>query len=472
MAAPATEHVRNIALVGQDGSGKTSLAEAMLYVSGKTPRMGTTHDGKSYLDYDPEEIKRKFTMATSIAPIPYKDYKINLLDTSGHPDFIGDALLSMQAAETALTQARTEYLAAQESLIEGIADVTALDAQIKALTERINAYETETDRLRGEAQRTSNELAQAVTRAETTAQEAETAAKNSAQALALLNAALEARGATAEGVKAALRTQERHGWLQSEISSYKTSCEENEKNLNELKAELENVPEPDESRFEARQSEIANEQKNYFNENSRLGNDIDRLKRKQTTLEALAAEYDANIHSAESDLAFARRLRGESGIGLQRYVLAILFDQVIGEANRMLKRVHGGRYTLRRTDEKGEGNKRGLELKVRDSRSPEKDGRSVSMLSGGEKFLVSLALSIGMSAAAQRSGVQIEALFIDEGFGTLDENSIQDAMEVLESVRKGNGMIGIISHVHLLEANIPTHLEVVKTEAGSHIRVS
>lgn len=70
MAAPAPEHVRNIVLVGQDGAGKTSLAEAMLFVSGKTPRMGTTHDGKSYLDYDPEEIKRKFTISTSIAPIP------------------------------------------------------------------------------------------------------------------------------------------------------------------------------------------------------------------------------------------------------------------------------------------------------------------------------------------------------------------------------------------------------------------
>ncbi len=102
MAAPATEHVRNIVLVGQDGAGKTSLAEAMLYVSGKTPRMGTTHDGKSYLDYDPEEIKRKFTISTSIAPIPYKDYKINVLDTSGHPDFIGDTLATMQAAEMAL----------------------------------------------------------------------------------------------------------------------------------------------------------------------------------------------------------------------------------------------------------------------------------------------------------------------------------------------------------------------------------
>lgn len=85
MAAPETLHVRNIVLVGQDGAGKTSLAEAMLYISGQTPRMGTTHDGKSYLDYDAEEIKRKFTMGTSVAPIPYKDYKINLLDTSATP---------------------------------------------------------------------------------------------------------------------------------------------------------------------------------------------------------------------------------------------------------------------------------------------------------------------------------------------------------------------------------------------------
>lgn len=102
MAAPETLHVRNIVLVGQDGAGKTSLAEAMLHISGQTPRMGTTHDGKSYMDYDAEEIKRKFTMSTSIAPIPYKDYKINLLDTSGHPDFIGDTLATMQAAEMAL----------------------------------------------------------------------------------------------------------------------------------------------------------------------------------------------------------------------------------------------------------------------------------------------------------------------------------------------------------------------------------
>ena len=102
MAAPETLHVRNIVLVGQDGAGKTSLAEAMLYISGQTPRMGTTHDGKSYMDYDAEEVRRKFTISTSIAPIPYNDYKINLLDTSGHPDFIGDTIATMEAAEMAM----------------------------------------------------------------------------------------------------------------------------------------------------------------------------------------------------------------------------------------------------------------------------------------------------------------------------------------------------------------------------------
>ena len=176
-----------------------------------------------------------------------------------------------------------------------------------------------------------------------------------------------------------------------------------------------------------------------------------------------------NIHQAESDLAFARKLRGDTGIGIQRYVLAVMFNQVIGEANRMLVNVHGGRYQLFRSDEKGTGNKRGLELKVHDNRCPEKEGRTVGMLSGGEKFLVSLALSIGMSTVAQKSGVQIEALFIDEGFGTLDDNSIHDAMNVLDSVRRSSGTIGIISHVQLLEANIPAHLEVVKQEVGSFI---
>ena len=171
----------------------------------------------------------------------------------------------------------------------------------------------------------------------------------------------------------------------------------------------------------------------------------------------------------ESDLAFARVLRGDSGVGLQRYVLGVLFSSVIGEANRMLEKVHGGRYRLYRSDAKGEGNKRGLELYIHDARAPEDEGRSVATLSGGEKFLVSLALSIGLSATAQRSGIRLGTLFIDEGFGSLDEHSIDDALDVLSGIQRSSGMVGIISHVGLLYDNLASKVEVHKTEGGSHI---
>ena len=102
MGAPSTDKVRNIALVGQDGAGKTSLAEALLFVTGKTQRMGTTADGKSNLDFDPEEVKRQFTISTSIAPVSYKDCKINVLDAPGSADFLGDTIAAMEASEMAL----------------------------------------------------------------------------------------------------------------------------------------------------------------------------------------------------------------------------------------------------------------------------------------------------------------------------------------------------------------------------------
>ena len=257
--------------------------------------------------------------------------------------------------------------------------------------------------------------------------------------------------------------------LHEEIVGYATSCESTAEELEKKKNELHGKEEPDSAEFEQRQKEIDTESETFNAENAKLKTTIERLEKKHKSLSDKQAHFDAEIMQAESDLAFARKLRGVTGVGLPRYVLAVMFNQVIGEANQMLSKVHGGRYYLFRSDDKGSGNKRGLELKVHDNRSPEKEGRSVSMLSGGEKFLVSLSLSIGMSAVAQKSGVQIEALFIDEGFGTLDDSSIHDALDVLDGVRKGSGIVGIISHVALLQDNIPTHLEVVKSEAGSSI---
>ena len=102
LGAPGTENVRNVVLVGHGGAGKTSLAEAMLFLSGATKRLGTVDDGHSGLDYDPEEIKRSFSINLSLAPVVHDGVKINIIDTPGYADFIGDAVAGMEAAEMAL----------------------------------------------------------------------------------------------------------------------------------------------------------------------------------------------------------------------------------------------------------------------------------------------------------------------------------------------------------------------------------
>ena len=183
--------------------------------------------------------------------------------------------------------------------------------------------------------------------------------------------------------------------------------------------------------------------------------------------------YDLRRVKVDVDLDFANRLRGRTGISLQRYVLGVMLSSITTEANRLLKNVHGGRYQLYRTDAiAGSGHKGGLELEVLDAQSNER--RSVTTLSGGEKFLVALSLAIGLSTVvqAQGNGMRLGAMFIDEGFGSLDQNSIYDALEILQGIQKANGLVGIISHVELLKDVIPTKIEVHKKKSGSELLIS
>jgi elongation factor G len=102
MGAPSTEKIRNVVLVGHGNAGKTSLAEAMLFMAGQTKRLGSVDEGHSGLDYDPEEVRRKMTINLSLAPLEHNGVKINVIDTPGYADFIGDAIAGMEAAEMAL----------------------------------------------------------------------------------------------------------------------------------------------------------------------------------------------------------------------------------------------------------------------------------------------------------------------------------------------------------------------------------
>lgn len=373
-------------------------------------------------------------------------------------------------AEREKNIAQAQYEAVKEQLIEGVESAGALEIIIGKLKKTISDFEEKTKKLEDTLNKAKTDFEGIKAQKKTAQTETEKAEKDFNEAEKALGEKLREKGYEdyAEAEKMLMSPQQRSA-LHEEIIGYETECKKAKEDLDEKKKELEGKTEPEVSLFEERRKEIDDENKAYTEENTRISERIKHLLQKKSDLSEKWTHYKENIIQAESDLSFARKLRGDTGVGLQRYVLAVMFNQVIGEANRMLENVHGGRYHLFRTDDKGSGNKKGLELKVHDNRSPDKEGRPVSMLSGGEKFLVSLSLSIGISTIAQKSGVQIEALFIDEGFGTLDEGSVQDAINILESVRKSSAMIGIISHVQLLEATIPTHLEVVKKDEGSSI---
>jgi exonuclease SbcC len=145
---------------------------------------------------------------------------------------------------------------------------------------------------------------------------------------------------------------------------------------------------------------------------------------------------------------------------------------VISCANKRLLKMNGGRYALDCRDlGQGKGNAYiGLDLDVKDMVSSQM--RDVKSLSGGESFLASLSMALGMAdlIRMQRGRVQLETMFIDEGFGSLSDDVRSKAVEVLNELSGGKSLIGIISHVSELKSQIDTQLLVTKDAGGSHAR--
>jgi exonuclease SbcC len=158
-------------------------------------------------------------------------------------------------------------------------------------------------------------------------------------------------------------------------------------------------------------------------------------------------------------------------IRLAAYVLSERLRQVVAAANERLAAMTGRRYSLEHTDDRGAGEQRGgLSLLVRDDWSGV--SRDPATLSGGETFVVSLALALGLAdtVAHEAGGTDIDTLFIDEGFGSLDPDTLEDVMDTLDSLRDGGRVVGLVSHVPELRSRITTQLEVVKGRDGSSVR--
>ena len=197
-------------------------------------------------------------------------------------------------------------------------------------------------------------------------------------------------------------------------------------------------------------------------------------------LAPLLAAASSALEPLEAEAGQVRRLADLcSGGGsnalrmtLTSFVLAARLEEVAQVASGRLLRMTQGRYSLVHTDGAVKGGARsGLGLLARDSWTGR--DRETSTLSGGETFLASLALALGLAdvVQAESGGTRIEALFVDEGFGTLDEDTLDEVMDVLDGLREGGRLVGLVSHVAELRARIPAQVRVTKTRTGSDLQL-
>ena len=158
---------------------------------------------------------------------------------------------------------------------------------------------------------------------------------------------------------------------------------------------------------------------------------------------------------------------GMKGISFERYVLGAILEEVLSAANLRLHDMSRGRYRLERSLEEGGRGARGLDIAVFDAYTGA--SRPANTLSGGETFLASLGLAMGLADVIQSyaGGIHLDTMFIDEGFGTLDPDTLDVAMETLVALQSQGRLVGIISHVPELQQQIGAHLVVTKTDGGS-----
>ena len=232
--------------------------------------------------------------------------------------------------------------------------------------------------------------------------------------------------------------------------------------------------------------------------------DLPALQDARAVLEAEIAQLDAREHallvwleqnrgalsalrSCERELARAQKnfgmvnvlyqtatgqIGGANKLPFENYILQYYYRRVIAAANLRLERMSGGRYLLRSKMESSGNVKSGLGLRVYDANTNAE--REVTSLSGGESFLASLSLALGFAdvVQAQSGNVRVDAVFIDEGFGSLDEDTLRRALVTLENLTGGERIVGVISHVSELRDYIEPKIYVEKTQRGSCVHVN
>ncbi|MBQ4232679.1 MAG: hypothetical protein II699_05310, partial [Lachnospiraceae bacterium] len=259
---------------------------------------------------------------------------------------------------------------------------------------------------------------------------------------------------------------------ETEISTYKSDVKSTMDQINLLKEQTKDIVRTDISEMKVNQDLLGLQVDDKAGQLNTVKNRISNNEEKLVNINAKKADYDIYVKQHNYCRNLYNLVSGNTGKGklsLEQYLLAEGFDNIINAANRRLYPMTDNRYILKRIGKIGKQSSEFLDLEVLDNYTGK--SRPVGNLSGGESFKASLSLALGLSDTVSSSvgGVQMDALFVDEGFGTLDTDSINSALDVLLNLSEGNKLVGLISHREELISSIPTRINVKKTREGSDI---
>ncbi|WP_279537045.1 SbcC/MukB-like Walker B domain-containing protein, partial [Bacillus thuringiensis] len=257
--------------------------------------------------------------------------------------------------------------------------------------------------------------------------------------------------------------------LQKEIQGYYSSLEVLAKQIEELNSELKDKEYMDITSLGEHIKELEINLDIIKEKRQRAQNAVTYI----SDLHENIRRIDEQIHDEEKafqelvDLYEVMKGDNESRISFERYILIEYLEQIVQIANERLRKLSNGQFYLKRSERVEKRNRQsGLGLDVYDAYTGQT--RDVKTLSGGEKFNASLCLALGMADVIQayEGGISIETMFIDEGFGSLDEESLTKAVDALIDLQKSGRFIGVISHVQELKNAMPAVLEVTKQKDG------
>ncbi len=358
-----------------------------------------------------------------------------------------------------------------------------LNTSLIELNEKIRAEETKAKR--------ATELNKEIPKKETRIKELETTINDSKTSMAALSQEIKNLKDTlekfskdlefeskAKAQEAVAELEKKRGQLKQKLEkayqafvNCKAEIDKLNGTVNALTTQLKDAEEIDVETVKKRQSELTAEKGALTNTITGISSRLDRnrealkninmgggrlaeVEAKWTWVKALSNTANGNIG-------------GKEKIMLETYIQMTYFDRILARANTRFMVMSGGQYELkRRTDAENNRSQSGLEMDIIDHYNGTE--RSVKTLSGGESFKASLSLALGLSNEIQSSagGIRLETMFVDEGFGSLDDESLQQAMRALYGLTEGNRLVGIISHVSELKEKIDKQIVVTKEKSG------